>query len=135
MDDVSYDIIDEYELQDILHFSNIKADFNLVRNTVTGLIENSTLILNNINTAILLGEDFNPELLQSFSALGGLLNNSMKMLMMNYTDLLNIEAKIRDRNKPTDKTNSKPMIGGGNNIIIATNTAELIANGLIPKGV
>jgi hypothetical protein len=27
------------------------------------------------------------------------------------------------------------MIGGGNNIIIATNTAELIANGLIPKGV
>jgi hypothetical protein len=91
----------------------------------------AVLILFKINVLF----SINPELLQSFSALGGLLNNSMKMLMMNYTDLLNIEAKIRDRNKPTDKLNNKPMIGGGNNIIIATNTAELIANGLIPKGV
>lgn len=135
VDTTSYDIVDIDELQEILHFNNLKSDFNLVRNTVTELIQNSTLILNNINTSILLGEEFNPELLQSFSALGGLLNNSMKMLMSNYTDLLNIEAKIKDRNKPVDKPNNKPMIGGGNNIIIATNTADLIAHGLVPKGV
>lgn len=121
------------ELQEILHFNRIKSDFNLVRDTVTDLIQNSKLIMNNINTSILLGEEYNPELLQSFSALGGLLNNSMKMLMTNYNDLLSIESKIKDRSKPIDKPNNTNMIGGGNNIIIATNTADLIASGLVPK--
>jgi hypothetical protein len=89
--------------------------------------------MNNVQTAITLEGDLNPDGINSFVNLGNLINNSMKILMSNYNDLLKIESQIKERNKPKEGKNDSniPTIGGGNQIIIATNTADLIANGLI----
>lgn len=129
-------VIDDNVLDLVLQFNILKEDFDTVRSGLRDLISNSQTILGNIQTALILEGDLNADSINGFVNVGNLINNSMKMLMSNYNELLNIETKMKDRNKPKNdeiKPNSVPTIGGGNQIIIATNTADLIANGLISQ--
>ena len=125
LNDKNMDLLLKYEI--------IAEDFKMVRTNLRNLIDNSNLLIQNLQTTLIMEGDINPDSINSFVNVGNLINNSMKMLLSNYNELLTIESKIKIRTSPPTQPNHNPMlpsIGGGNNIIIATNTADLIASKL-----
>lgn len=116
----------------LLKYEILAEDFKMVRSNLRNLIDNSNLLIQNLQTNLIMEGDLNPDSINSFVNVGNLINSSMKMLLSNYNDLLTIESKIKARTTPPPSTGNNPLptIGGGNNIIIATNTADLIASKL-----
>lgn len=93
----------------VVDYSKMKNDFNMVRDNALSMIKQGKELLENIHTAIMFGEndEATAENVGAYASLSNVVNQSLKLLITNYQDVIKIQSDLKLYKDETNKNNDE----------------------------
>lgn len=107
----------------IIQISTLEEDFNDVRTGIKNTIKDANALASSISQSLVFEGAVDSEAVTAYASLLGVINQSMKLVMGTYTDLMKIQESIK-KFDVKEETKGKPNIS---NTFIAVNTADIIS--------
>ena len=118
----------ECELEDgnklLFRMDDLESDFNTIRKGVTSNLTNAQNMSDTISLMITTEGDIDSEALMAYSQLINTINQSMKLLITTYQDLIKIQESVKKFNSSTPEGPKQQTV---HNNFIAVNTAEILS--------